>query len=241
MRGLTFGVDGASQPPKSARRARCRKEIKTSMAGLLAILFASTTIPTLANDWRDEAMSGFATNALLRAYEVSGLDGPGPAPLRLQKYIVTIRANVNAFDVFFLAQTEAVAIPVEVSARTGAIIWKKGDAPNAATMPTLPGGLILPGIIAGEIIAAYRQAASDQFKPLNSGAYNLWYRPFGGGSDVGFSRLDSAPSTISTQPAATPTPNHNQRCFAVGLTGPDYSVTVIDNDLRVHRNHAGCG
>jgi hypothetical protein len=128
--------------------------MKTTLCGLLVIIFAYQAMPALANDWQDGVMSGLATNALVRAYQASGLDGAEPPPLRLQKYVVTIRAQGDSFEVFFLAQTEAVAIPLVVSARNGAIVWKEGDKPNFATLPINPGGRIFPGIIAGEIIAA---------------------------------------------------------------------------------------
>lgn len=212
--------------------------MKIAAAGVVSVIIAGAAMPAFANDWKYVGMSGLATNALVRAYEASRLDNGESPPLRLEKYVVTIRSNGSSFIVFFLAQTEAVAMPVVVSARTGAIIWKEGEH-MAVTMPdlNLTAGYLLPGIIAGEIIAAYRQAASDQFKPLSTGAYNIWYDPRAGASVVGFTKLDGPPSVVSTEPAATPTPNAHQSCSSVGLTGPNYTVTVINSEVSVHRDH----
>jgi hypothetical protein len=214
--------------------------IRALAASLLAAIFASSSLQTFGKDLEHGVMSGFATNALIRAYAASGLNSEEPPPLRLQNYVVTIRSKGSLFEVFFLSQTEPRAIPVVVDARTGTIIWEEGEPPDAATMPTLPGGHIIPGIIAGEIILAYRQAVSDRFDSLDTGAYNLWYVPWAGGSDVGFERLEGPPPIVSTEPAPTPTPNPNHKCFAVNVTGPDYSVTVRNKEVRTHRNHAGC-
>ena len=114
-----------------------------------AVAVSCFTTPAASQQYSPTSLSGFAVNALVRAYQASGLGDDAAAPLRLQPYIVTIRLNGDRFEIFFLAQTRAVAIPITIVARTGEVIWKEGDPPNAVTMPTIPGGFVLPGIIAG--------------------------------------------------------------------------------------------
>jgi hypothetical protein len=199
---------------------------------------ASTLADTRAN--QASALSGFAVTALVRAYEASGLDEHTPPPFRLQSYVVTIRPHDEVFDVWFLAPTEAWTYPVVVAARTGSIIWKAGQPANGVTTPTWTGGYTLPGVIAGEIIAAYRQASSDGFGSLRTGAYNVWYVPFGGGTDIGFEPLNGPPSFLSTAPAATPSPKSNEGCF-MGVTGPSYVIHVLNGNFRIgHWRGSGC-
>jgi hypothetical protein len=215
--------------------------LRIALLGLILIVATVSSIPVLAADLgQGTTLSGFATNALVRAYEASGLDGVESPPFRLQEYFVTIQPRGAVLDIYFLAQTEAVAIPVAVAARTGAIIWKKGDRPDFSTMPDQPGGYVLPGIVAGEIIMAYRAAASEHFPALSTGAYNLWYLPHAGALDVGFSKLTRPPADVSTEPAPTPSAVHN--CFSVAMSGPSYTVAVMNNKVSVYDLHiTGCG
>ena len=222
-----------------------RADIKACMTiirFIILVLFVATfsvARPVLASH-SDDAMSGLATNALIRAFEVSGLDDKSPPPFRLQPYVVTIRASGSSFEVFFLNQTEARAIPVVVAARSSQVVWKEGAPIDGATVPTLPAGYVLPGIIAGEIITAYRQALSDGFDRLRTGAYNVWYLPRAGASTIGFASLDQPPTEVSTEPTATRTPRPGSKCFSVGRTGPDYSVSVQNGTVNVYRIYYGC-
>jgi hypothetical protein len=204
------------------------------IAFVLSILLI--TAPAGATDQTNEVptISGLATNALARAYEVSGLNGTTPPPLRLQPYYVAIQADGEYFKIFFLAQTEARAIPFVIAARTGAVIWKEGQPANRAVPipPNMPLGYVLPGIIAGEIIEAYQHAILDRFKPLSTGGYNTRYFPLGGGVDVGFEALVGAPQSVSMEPGPTPTPNP-AGCFGRCAHGPMYALTIRNGVVTI--------
>ena len=210
--------------------------MRISLLCVLLILTLSIGVPAYGGERGTAEMSGLATNALAKAFQVSGLAGGESPALRLRPYVVTIRSDGDSFDIFFLAQTQARAIPVVISAHSGAVIWKEGDPSDASTRPTSTGGYVLPGVVAGEIIAAHKQAILEGYKPIQNGAYNLWYIPFGGGLDVGFSRLNAVPTSASTgpqSPEATPEPG--AKCFSGCLTGPAYTVTIIDQTLKIIR------
>ena len=145
--------------------------------------------------------------------------------------MITVRADGDNFDVFFLAQTEVRAYTLVVAARTGTIVWKEGDTrTDPADVPASTAGYVLPGIVAGEIIAVYRQAVLDHFISLTAGAYNLWYVPLGGALDLGFRSLNGPPQSIRRS-APPPIPARDSRCFSGWDTGPAYTIAVSANGV----------
>ena len=66
-----------------------------------------------------------------------------------------------------------------VDSRTESVIWKHGDAiSKVSAMPADSEGYVLPGIIAGEIVLAYRKALRENYRPLQTGAYAIHFEPF---------------------------------------------------------------
>jgi hypothetical protein len=72
-------------------------------------------------------LSGLATNALVQAYETSGLDSDVRAPFRLQNYLVSIRTFGDYFDVFFDSNTTAEWHDVLIDGKTGAVARLRRD------------------------------------------------------------------------------------------------------------------
>lgn len=197
-----------------------------------AVVAGSSVVASASADQQPaNALSGSAVNALVKAYSASGLGGKTPAPLALRPYIVTIRLNEDRFEVLFLSETDPAAIPVVVSARTGEVVPLNG--PGAGMPPNLPGDVVLPGIIAGEIIAAYRQALTDGTNLVGQG-YSVWYQPWAGGSDVGFELEGRASGGAAAQPTVWGTANQG-KCAASCVSSIVYWVRISKNHIDVSR------
>ena len=179
-------------------------------------------------------LSGLATNALALAYETSGLDGATPAPFRLQGYVVTVHTAGDYFQITFSANASKDFQDVVVDSKTKSVIWKHGEPISQANaMPADSEGYVLPGIVAGEMLLAYREAQKENYRPLQTGAYAIHFEPFPGGLDIGFERT-LEPDTTSVIPAPTPTPGA-MRCLSGCATGPGYRITVRDGRITIKR------
>jgi len=176
-------------------------------------------------------MSGSATSALAMAFEASGLDTKRPAPFALQPYVVTIAKAGGAFDVWFEGQTESEHKEVFISPQTGRVMEV---ADLKSTKGATDEAVLLPGIVAGEIIEGYRRAKKDGFKPIQTKAYNLRYWPNAGGIYIAFVPLQGVPPLYTTLPAPTPSPqlgcqyNCDHRVF--------YFVNVDNGRVRILTN-----
>ena len=98
----------------------------------------------------------------------------------------------------------------------------------------------LPGIVAGEIIAAYDYARSDRRLAataslrLRSGLYNLYFEPGWSASGVAFYRLDNAPDKLPLLAAPTPSPRPGSLCLgACGGIFADYIITVLGGKFSI--------
>lgn len=143
-------------------------------------------------------LSGLATNALVRAYEATGLGTDISAPLRLRSYVVMI---YTSGDNFWVIMNDTASVEVHntlVQARTGAILWKSGD-PGGDLNPSFSEAFMLPGIIAGEIIAAHRAASDVRFKPFDTGAYFTVFVPWPIGTYISFHQTRE-PTSVSINP-----------------------------------------
>jgi hypothetical protein len=211
----------------SVRRAVC------SVLMLVALLPA---IRTMADEhhYYGPALSGLATNAVVAAYEASGLDGDMPAPFRLQNYVVTIHTYGDYFEVLFAGNTTAEIHDVLIAGKTSSIARLQRD-PVTKTYPVPAGteGYVLPGVVAGEIIVGYRKALREKYAPLKTGAYATNFEAYAGGLSIGFGKTQE-PTVVSVIPAPTPTPGA-WRCLSGCATGPRYSITIRDGRVAIKR------
>jgi hypothetical protein len=177
-------------------------------------------------------LSGLATNALVQAYEASGLDGDVPAPFRLQNYLVSISTFGDYFDVLFDASTTAERHDVLIDGKTGAVARLQRDpATKLYPVPAATEGYLLPGVVAGGIIVAYSEALRQRYAPLATGAYATNYEAGAGVISVRFEKTQ-APNVVSVNPAPTPTPG-TMRCLAGCATGPGYFITILDGRITI--------
>jgi hypothetical protein len=195
------------------------------------------TAPAVASGdhYNGPTLSGLATNALVRAYEGSGLDGQTPAPFRLEDYVVAVHTAGDYFQITFSASTSRDFHDFVLDTRTQSIIWTQGDPiSKLSAMPAETEGYVLPGIVAGEIIVAYHEAVRENYKPLQTAAYAVNFEPFAGGLDIGFEKTQE-PKTVSVVPAPTPSPGV-LRCLSGCATGPGYHILVRDGRLTIQRH-----
>jgi hypothetical protein len=207
---------------------------------LLAVLLAQTTEKTWANPTEYDAwhMSGLATNALTAAYHKVRMGDDARAPLVLQGYYVSIRTRGDYFEVIFCRETTTKYLGVFIVGRTGEVVSSAPDIPDR-------GLVLLPGTVAGAIIAAHNRALSKNelgersIAALTSGAYNLAYAPGGGGTTVILTLIPQPVGTLTTQPAPTFTPDSTGlKCVEGNCTGAIvYMVTIRNNTVQV-RSHA---
>lgn len=180
-------------------------------------------------------LSGLATNALALAYGASGLDGATPAPFRLQGYVATVHTAGDYFQITFSANTTEDFKDLIVDSKSESVVWKRGDPiSKVSAMPAETEGYVIPGIVAGEILLAYREALKENYQPLQTGAYAIHFEPFAGGLDIGFENT-LEPSTTSVIPAPTPTPGA-WRCLSGCAAGPGYRITVRDGRITIKRS-----
>lgn len=217
--------------------SKSRHAVRTAIPLVIVVLMVvsvpcrSSADPT---PYSGPTLSGLATNALALAYEASGLDSATPAPFRLQGYVVTLHTAGDYFQVTFSANTSTDVQDVVVDAKTRSVIRKYGDPTSKAAMPDESEGYVLPGIIAGELILAHREAQKENYRPLQSGAYAVHFEPFPGGLNIGFERT-LEPHSTSVIPAPTPTPPSAMRCISGCATGPGYRIIVRDGRITIKR------
>jgi len=184
-----------------------------------------------------QAMSGPATNALVRAYEISGLDGSAPAPFSLQPYVVSIQAGDSYFVVSFASQTSRQRRDVVVRGEAATVLATEQLTKQLDQLPPTTEEVLLPGIVAGEIIAVYRRAVSDGSisRVATSGAYDLGFRAFAGGAGVGFTARDAPQGSTSLKPEPTPTPKPGSlRCLSP-CSGMGYIISVLNHRVVIRR------
>jgi len=203
-------------------------------AFLLGVLIATsgtgTPVPVPVDP--TSTMSGFAANALIRAYDSERRSGT-PAPFRLQPYIVQIGLTGGGdFEVDFIAETTDKFDRIYVQGQTGAI------GPSSLLKLVNVEATTLPGIVAGAIIAAYKHAVVDpqltatHIAMLTAGSYNLVYQPLSGTTYVSFVWLSRGPSVLSLQPA--PTTQGAPECSPGNCDDRvAYFVDVRNNRVRV--------
>lgn len=160
-------------------------------AAIILTIILSTS-PARSGDENQSSLSGVETNALVAAYDASGLDKPPGPPSSLQSYVIAIHPAGTYVDVFFLSQTQVLAVPAIIDTTNNKVVWTDRDRTAPPHEPNLF-GLVLPGIVAGEMIAAYRQAQSDGFGFLTSGAYSTTFTPYSPGLRVSFTPTGISP------------------------------------------------
>jgi|HubBroStandDraft_6_1064221.scaffolds.fasta_scaffold97233_4 hypothetical protein len=206
----------------------------------MTLTLALGWMPALAEDqeFTPTGMSGYATNALVRAYDASGFGTAMAPPFVLQSYVVQLDVGGDIFSVAFLGQTGRYY-------RTAWVNWKTGVIATtpAAAAKLLDNGpsdreeFLLPGIIAGEIISVYRYALSEGYisRSLESGAFNLGVSASVGGSGVGFLIRSQPQEIVSIKPVPTPTPTPGgMRCLSGGCNGwRGYRITVLNNHVAI--------
>lgn len=211
------------------------KRIVFFLSIVLFVLFPSTH--TVAEDYHfyGPTLSGLATNGLVRAYESSGLDDATPAPFKLERYVVTIGTYGNYFMVLFSANTTAESHEVLIDGRTGSVARLQRDPETKLyPVPADTEEYLLPGVVAGGIVIAYREAVGEGYAPLKTGAYATDFGAGAGVVNVGFERT-LEPSVVSVIPAPTPTPGI-MRCLSGCASGPGYRITVRNGHIVIKRS-----
>lgn len=219
-----IGVPGSTPRPCSVTTALLAT---VGLAILAATVGANSPVPVPVGF--SEQLSGSATIALVHAYHASGIDDKSPIPFRLAPYVVTIgRTDGGHYEVQFWSGMTNDHRGLYVQGKAGAVIpWSQ------LTDLVSVDELVLPGITAGAIIAAYDKALSDpeispsQATLLTEGAYNLNYSPASGSTYVAFIWLSAPPAVLSL--AAAPTPPPSVECSRNGCN--DRFAYFVD-----HRN-----
>jgi len=144
-----------------------------------------------------------------------------------------IDAGVGFFLINFISETTIAHQSVAVSATTSSVIWKTGQPDGwAGNFGGSTEGVVLPGIMAGEIISAYEQARGDNFAPLENGNFDTHFEPTGGGLFISFPIIEG-PKAAFARPNPMPTPK--QGCLSGCFTGTAYLVSVTGARVSVER------
>jgi hypothetical protein len=214
--------------------------MRNAALGFMILTLALGWTPALADDqeFTPTGMSGYATNALVRAYDASGFDRSMAPPFVLQPYVVQLDVSGDIFSVAFLGQTGRYYRAAWVNCKTGAAATTPAAAAKLLDNgPSYSEEFLLPGIIAGEIISVYRYAVSEGSisNALKSGAFNLSISAGVGGSGVGFLSRTQPQEIVSMRPAPTPTPTPGRmRCLSGACNGwHGYRISVLNNRIQI--------
>jgi hypothetical protein len=222
------------------RSGRCGTYMRQTEVKRVAFCIGLTTamlLPLVARPAdSDSGMSGLAVNALVRAYEHLGLGSDADAPTLLEPYVVVIRQYGGLFSIA-LGRHSTGENHVTVMDALGNVV--------ASPKPDLPyeGTLLLPGVIAGEIIAVYRYALNDSVlstkERLQRGAYNLEYDPYASSAWLLFVAANPPfPSVLlANEPAATPSPG--MTCLAGACHGELAYYRVFFKNGKLVIEHRG--
>jgi hypothetical protein len=188
------------------------------VARFLGIFFAALAVaaaPLVSRtaETPEVQMSGYAVASLVSTYRALHISTEADAPFALRDYIVVINKYGPCIGVKY-------GKPGSSEFRT---VYT--DGLTAKIVPYMPTGdyggvILLPGIIAGEIIAVYSHAltgeglASGGLSQIRNGAYNLLVDPGFGASGIVFIGLQSRPGIVSLGVSPTPTPRPGWTCIA---------------------------
>lgn len=203
-----------------------------------ALVFVFTVLPAVADEphLSNPALSGLATTALVRAYEASGIGSDDKAPLRLGSFVVTIYKVQNNFLIGFTGTTTMEVHNIVVDGHTGSVLWRAGDPSGEAYgHAAISEAFMLPGVVAGEIIAAHQAASNLGYKPFQTGAYYTIFQPWPGATFIAFDQTQE-PTSVSTSPGPTPTPDascHSGCTPAPGYLVPGYTVMVTNGRVTI--------
>jgi hypothetical protein len=183
-----------------------RFETKRLVAGLgltLAMLLPLVAKPADP----DSGMSGLAVNALVRAYEGFALGPDAEAPILLEPFTVVIKQYGGLFSIALGRHSTGASYIVVMDGHSNVVASPKADSPYEGT-------ILLPGVIAGEIIAAYHYALEDTGLPVSSkerlkrGHYDLEYDPYSTSVWLLFVAANPLFRSVllANEPTATPSP-----------------------------------
>ncbi len=210
--------------------------MNSAIFGFVVLVAAVSPVSDQANGYIGQAISGFATHALLNAYRASGLDGATPAPFSLQPYVVSIQAGEGYFLVSFIGQNTTEHRDVIVKGSTAKFLATRQstEQPDDLTPPTEE--FVLPGVVGGEIIAVYQRAISDGSisNVATSNAYNLDFHVGAGMAVVGFTVRDAPQVSITLKPEPTPTPKPDaMRCLSGPCGRVAYIISVLNRRVTI--------
>lgn len=172
-----------------------------------------------------DTISGVAVNALAEAYEPFNLGEDAVAPFRLESHVVVIEQWGTEFRITTDEHSTGSHHEVVIDGMTDLPVSPANDQP-------FRGMILLPGVIAGEIIAAHRFLLKNPTVPqastmLKSGAYNLSYSPaYKGGASLIFFAAKAPPTMADVKYAATPSPKPGWRCLA-GACGGQFAYYIV--------------
>jgi hypothetical protein len=208
--------------PKGARQVRSssfnryvfsvrRTRLATSL--VLVLAFSLAAAPSYG-----DTISGVAVNSLVRAYEHFGMGPNEKAPFRLEPYVVVIEQWGTDFRITADQHSTGAHHQAVIDGETGQLV-------SPTQFQAFHGMILLPGVIAGEIIAAYQHVLTEHPFPqtvarLKSGSYNLTYgNAYMGGAALIFARAQAPPTMTDVRYEATPSPDPKLHCLAGACDG----------------------
>ncbi len=208
-----------------------------AILGFAVLVAIAGPVPAQPADYSGQDMSGFATNFLVSAYHVSGLDGTSQAPFSLQPYVVSIQAGDDYFVVSFASQTTTERRDVIMRGSTATFLATQQSTKQLDQLTSPTEGFVLPGIVAGEIIAVYRRAISDGSisKVAAASAYDLRFEVGAGRAEVEFTIRDTPQESKSLRAQPTPTPKPNAIHCLSPCSGVGYTISVLNHRVKIQR------
>jgi hypothetical protein len=208
----------------------------TPKRALLASCFAMTAIFTLgAQPDYGDTIAGPSVNALIEAYESFGMGPDEKAPFLLEPYVVVIEQYGTSIRLTFDEHSTATLREVIIDAKSNLIVQPKDDQ-------SYEGMILLPGVVAGEMIAAYRYILATASSPeivarLKSAAYNVAYAPARLGTSLVFFPAKTLLLLTNPRFEATPTPRPGWTCLAGACDGQfaNYIVRLRDGQVTFER------
>lgn len=183
-------------------------------------------------------MSAYTVRAIVIAYKALNLGTiacVNEAAFHLQNYLVILYQMGSSIEVEVGNPDTRDIRRIYVDGKTGAILSKPEGTYRSV--------LVLPGFIAGEVVATYTYALSDKLIPtessalLRQGTFNLSIFPSFTGSIFDFFALDQVPAgvVLGEIPTASSSRSGNFECVAGACYGDfaSYRVYAFHGNVEI--------
>ncbi len=209
-----------------------RLRFRTATCGIIMLLLAGRSLAAQPSD--PDSVSGLTLNALVWAYDYFNLGSDEQAPFRLEPYVVVVKQWGSSFEIAIGRHSNNDNHMVYIDAVTHTVRPLSRDKPFDGPFK---GTVLLPGVIAGEMIAAYRYTLtstknSQTITLLRDGSYNVSYDP-GPIAVLLVFLAAQAPTEVNLKSEPTPTPRPGWTCIAGACDGQFAYYSVRLKDGRV--------